>query len=338
MASVRARPEGSAVGVGAMLTSVVVIQTGASFGKRLIDEVPGPMAAVWLRLGTAAVIMLIFWGVRALVEWGRRRRGLGSALILKPASSAPRPAYALPVTVVFCVVMLTMNTTIYEAFDRIPVGIAITLEFLGPLGVAIAGSIRRGRRLAAGVRGHSLAGDLVLVGCAGAGVALLGVRPASLDGVGVLFALIAAACWAGYITLGGRVAAWYPSPYVLTTAWTVALLGFAVPAMAPHGSGFLTWHVLGLGAVVALSTSTVPTMLELFALGRVPAGLFAILESLAPAVAALAAWPLVGERLDATDWIAICLVVLASIGATYSNARHPVPEGTPVDGAVTADS
>ena len=314
------------MGIGAMLTSVVIIQTGASFGKRLIDEVPNPMAAVWLRLGTAAVVVLIFWAIRAAVVGVRRRQGHEPGLVLTGSSHLPRPSYALPVTAAFCVVMLTMNATIYEAFDRIPVGIAITLEFLGPLAVAIVGSIRRGRRLAAGQRGRSLAGDLVLVGCAGAGVALLGVRPATLNGVGVLFALIAAACWAGYIVLGGRVGAWYPSPYVLTAAWTVALVGFATPALAPHGVSFLTWHVLGLALVVAMLSSAVPTMLEVFAMGRVPASLFAILESLAPAVAALAAWPLVGERLDATDWIAIGLVVLASIGATYNNARRHPPE------------
>jgi len=346
MAEAGGRPQGTAVGVGAMLTSVVIIQTGASFGKRLIDEVPGPMAAVWLRLGTAGVCMLVFWGVRALVLALRRRRecdkqapsgsktagagsGSGHEGAVCPAEGAPRaeaqparPAHALAVTAVFCVVMLTMNATIYEAFDRLPVGIAITLEFLGPLGVAIAGSVRNGRRLPIGTRGASLAGDLALIACAGAGVALLGVRPVALNAVGVVFALVAALCWAGYITLGGYVSRWYSSPRVLTVAWLVALLGFAIPALEPHGAGFLTARVLGLAVVVALSSSAVPTVLELFALGRVPPALFAILESLAPAVAALAAWPLLGEWLHPTDWLAIGLVVVASAGSTWNNARR----------------
>ncbi|MCL1841800.1 MAG: EamA family transporter, partial [Propionibacteriaceae bacterium] len=325
MAEAGGRPQGTAVGVGAMLTSVVIIQTGASFGKRLIDEVPGPMAAVWLRLGTAGVCMLVFWGVRALVLALRRRRECdkqapsgSKTAILGPESGQQhpvcpalpaRPRHALAVTAVFCVVMLTMNATIYEAFDRLPVGIAITLEFLGPLGVAIAGSVRNGRRLPIGTRGASLAGDLALIACAGAGVALLGVRPVALNAVGVVFALVAALCWAGYITLGGYVSRWYSSPRVLTVAWLVALLGFAIPALEPHGAGFLTARVLGLAVVVALSSSAVPTVLELFALGRVPPALFAILESLAPAVAALAAWPLLGEWLHPTDWLAIGLVV-----------------------------
>ena len=432
------RPRGVAGGVTALLTSVVIIQTGASFGKRLIEETPNPMAAVWLRLGTAGVCMLVFWSVRAVVlavgaAWHRARderdapdgrdvwdkrdsqrpkvaffgvfrprgaslshrvgagdpvldgrdvwdkrdsqrpkvpffgvfrprgaslshragagdpaRSAGSAgstpgaASTTPVSSAElagsidpaldaRPPYALAVTAAFCVVMLGMNSTIYEAFDRLPVGIAITLEFLGPLGVAIAGSVREGRRLPSGVRGRSLTGDLALIACAGAGVALLGVRPVALNGVGVVFALVAAACWAGYILLGSRVSRWYSSPRVLTVAWTVALVGFALPALAPHGAGFLTGHVLGLALVVALSSSAVPTVLELFALGRVPPPLFAILESLAPAVAALAAWPLLGEWLHPTDWLAIGLVVVASAGATWKRSR-------PAANAVTTTS
>jgi inner membrane transporter RhtA len=315
-----ARPAGSGAGVAAMLTSVVIIQTGASFGKMLVTDAPGPMAAVWLRLGTASVVMLVFWTIRWFVF--RLRRPAVAAAEPPPADVPKRPSYALPVTIAFVAIMLSMNSTIYEAFDRIPVGIAITLEFLGPLAVAIVGSVRRGRRLARGGRGRALAGDLVLIAFAAGGVALLGVHPAGLSGLGVLFALLAAACWAGYISLGGLVSRWYPSPYVLTAAWTFALVAFAIPALVPHGAGFLTWHMLRLALVVGLTSSAVPTMLEMFALGRVPPSLFAILESLAPAVAALAAWALVGERLSATDWVAIALVIVASAGATLNNARH----------------
>jgi len=344
------RPTGTPLGVAAMLGSILSVQIGASFAKRLIEQVPGPLGATWLRLGSAGLVMAVVW----LVRWGVTRRR-ARAMVVEPvetaldtrtpvepvetalsepqpdstdsaartvAATASRPGYALPLTLMFCVTMLTMNASIYESFARLPVGIAITIEFLGPLGVAIAMSLRRAMTLTGAARHRRLAFDLALVVCAGGGVALLGVRPVSLNLLGVLLALLAAACWACYILLGGVVTRWYGTQNLLTVMWLAAGCLFALPALAPAGAAFLTWPVLRWGLVVGLVCSVIPTVLELFVLGRLPPGLFAILESLAPAVAALAAWPILGEWLHPTDWIAIALVILASIGATLSAARR----------------
>jgi len=342
------RPTGTRWGVTAMLGSILSVQIGASFAKHLIEQVPGPLGATWLRLGSAGAMMVVVW----LVRWGvTRRRGTPTEPVkaaavteagtpVEPvetavpeapstgspigavAAKAPRPGYALPVTLAFCVAMLTMNASIYEAFARLPVGIAITIEFLGPLGVAIAVSLRQGLTLVGAARHRRLVFDLGLVICAGAGVALLGVRPVSLNVPGVLFALLAAACWACYILLGGLVTRWYRTQDLLTVMWIAAGCLFALPALAPAGTAFLTWPVIRLGLVVGLVCSVLPTVLELFVLGRLSPGLFAILESLAPAVAALAAWPILGEWLHPTDWVAIVLVILASVGATLASARR----------------
>jgi len=311
-----ARRRATPVGVVAMISSILSVQIGASFAKRLIDAVPGPLGATWLRLTSAAVIMVLIWGVRRLAA----RRG-GFRPDAGPARAA-RPPHALIITLIFCAAMLTMNASIYEAIDRLPVGIAITIEFLGPLAVAIAASIRWGRRAAPAERTRGLVLDFALIACAGAGVALLGVRPASLNLAGVVFALVAASCWACYIVLGARVTQWFDTADLMTVMWIGAAVIFAVPALAPTGPGFLTWPVIALGAAVGLACSVVPTALELFVLRRLPPGLFAILESLAPAVAALAAWAILRQRLHPTDWAAIALVILASVGATLANTRR----------------
>ena len=337
--------------MAALVGSVLAVQLGASFSRRLIDQTPTPLGAVWLRLTSALAIMLVYW----IVRWVLRRRsrcqlsasatretrvvvasaaagtaktrisrvgGTGTVPVSGSDQVSPaRPRYALALTIVFGAVMLGMNAAIYEAFARIPVGLAITLEFLGPLGVAIVISLRRRPREAAGARWRSLVFDLGLVACAGVGVALLGLGPVSLNLQGTLFALTAAACWASYIVLGSRVARWHSSDRVLTVLWVVAAVVFLGPALAPSGAGFLTPGVIWLALGVGLACSVVPSLLELFVLARVPPALFAILESLAPAVAGLGAWIILKERLHLTDWVAIVLVVIASVGATWSNAR-----------------
>ncbi|HEX8101148.1 MAG TPA: EamA family transporter, partial [Solirubrobacteraceae bacterium] len=159
--------------VGLVLGAVSSLQFGAAWAKTLFDEV-GPIGAVLLRLGFAAVVLVAVWRPRV--------RGLS------------RSDWRL--VAVFGVVLGAMNAAIYASFDRIPLGVAVTLEFVGPLGVAVAGSRRPL--------------DLLWVGLAAAGIALLGGGGglgSRLDLLGVVFALVAGGCWAGYILLGVRVGA-----------------------------------------------------------------------------------------------------------------------------------
>jgi inner membrane transporter RhtA len=267
----------------------------------LIDALPAATGAVWLRLGTAAVI----FGIIALVRWvvGRVRS------VATPARR-PKPRSAWILAVAWSAALLTMNFAIYEAFARIPVGIAVTLEFLGPITVALLGSRRRL--------------DFLWVALAAGGVLLLGFRPQPLDWIGVVFVLLAATAWGGYITLGAKLADHFRSGDVLMAACGAGAVIFAIPSALDGTFAVLNWQLLGLGALVGLACSVIPYTLDLFALGKIAPSLFAILNSLAPAVAALAAWALIDQALGHTDWLAIGCVITASIGATLGQYRQSV--------------
>lgn len=282
------------------LGGVISVQIGASFGKGLFDSV-APTTATWLRLAAASVLLGLVWLARRL--WLNHRTSSPASPSLRDRS--PR-AWLIALGYGAC--LLGMNWSIYEAFARLPVGIAVTLEFLGPLTVAVLGS----RRLL----------DLVWVALAGLGVALLGSRPAPLNPVGLVFVLVAAACWAGYILLGGRLGRHWDGFSVLTLACLGGALFFAVPGISAAGPVLWTPAVLGTGLLVGLLSSAVPYTLELIALGNLPAAVFAILESLSPAIAALAAGVLLSEALGSSDWLAIGCVVAASIGATLAGQRR----------------
>ena len=213
------------------------------------------------------------------------------------------------------VVLAGMNLCFYAAVARLPLGIAIAIEFLGPLAVAVMGS---GRRL-----------DLLWVALAAGGVLLL-ARPggaAALDPVGVAFALGAAVGWAGYIVTGKRATGIVPEGRIVCLGLLAASL-IAVPVgVAEAGTRLLLPHVLAVGALVALLCSAVPYSLELYALKRMPTATFGILVSLEPAIGALAALVVIGESLAGRDWIGIAAVVAASIGATLARPRA---EASPV--------
>jgi inner membrane transporter RhtA len=305
------------IGVGAAVGSVLIIQIGASFAKVLIEDLPGPAAATWLRLATASVVL----GVVVLVKHLFRKPashpgndGLGTfsetssgkplTSVASPTSTsvARRPRKAWGLAVAWSVALVTMNFCIYEAFHRIPVGIAVTIEYLGPLGVAIAGSRKRI--------------DLLWALLAGTGVVLLGFRPTPLNLVGVAFVLGAALSWIGYITLGAKIGQYFQNTNVLAAACAGGALVLLGPTAATGTFGVLDWRILGLGALVGLSCTVIPYSLDLYSLGKIRPATFAILNSLAPAVAAIGAWALLRQSLAATDWVAVCLVVVASIGAT----------------------
>jgi len=278
-----------------VLAAVASVQSGAAIATRLFPEV-GPLGTVLLRLVLSALILLCF--ARPTLR-GRARADLAWGM-----------AYG--------VALGGMNATFYEALSRIPLGVAVTFEFVGPLAVAVLGS----RRLL----------DLVWVALAGAGVALLTTGGSGgLDGVGVVMALVAGGFWAAYILLAQRVGRVFPGASGLTFALVVASVVIAPFGIAAAGSKL--WHagVFARGAAVAVLSSAVPYSLELFALRRMRAPVFGVLMSLEPAMAALSGLLFLGQHLRPREWAAVVCVMVASIGAT----RRASPDEQPVEPGAT---
>jgi len=274
-----------------VITGIISVQVGAAIAKDLFDLVP-PTAMVWLRLGTSAVILLLMARPRLTGHSGR------DWLIVLG----------------FGVSLLIMNWAIYQSFARIPLGIAVTIEFLGPLTVAVIGS----RRFL----------DVIWVALAGAGVALLGVSRASLTVAGVGFALLAALAWAFYILLSAQTGRRWPGISGLAIASMVGAVALAPPAILEAGSKLLDPTVLILGLAIGLLSSVIPYSFELIALRRIPPRVFSILMSLEPAAAAVAAMILLGEFLSLVQWLAMACVMIASIGATRTSTTldQPAPD------------
>ena len=274
-----------------VIGAIVSVQFGAAIAKSVFGVVD-PTAFAWLRMTISA---LLFYAIarprfrgRTWADW---RVALG-----------------------YGVCLATMNWSIYQSFARIPLGLAVTIEFLGPLAVAVAGS----RRLR----------DFLWAGLAAAGVLLLGWAPAPLDPVGVGYALLAGAAWAGYILLAGPTARAWPGLTGATVGSLVGPVVFVVPALLSGGSALWQPWVLAVGLGVGVLSSTIPYGLELIARRRIPSGTFSILMSLEPAVAALAALILLGERLSPVELVAMACVIVASVGATRTLTRRA--SSTPV--------
>jgi inner membrane transporter RhtA len=273
-----------------VLGAIASVQIGAAFARTTFDDF-GAAGTSALRLTWAAVLMLVL--VRPSVR-GRARADLG-------------------LVVVFGLVLGAMNLCFYEAVARIPLGIAVTVEFLGPLGVALAGS-RRAR-------------DLLWVACAAAGVVLLAHPGGSsgLDSLGVAFALLAAVGWATYIVLGQRLGGRFAGADGSALAMVVAAFVPLGPGLAQAGGALLTWHALWVGMLVGTLSSALPYTLEIEALRRIPRHVFGVLMSLEPGVGALAGLVVLGQSLRAGEVAAIALVVVASIGASRTAAVAPAP-------------
>lgn len=271
-----------------VLVAILSVQVGASFSKQLFDQVT-PTGMVWLRLVFSAAVLLV-------VARPRLRGHSRHDLLLVLA---------------FGVSLATMNWAIYESFSRMPLGVAVTIEFLGPLSVALAAS----RRLL----------DLAWVALAGAGVALLGVDSSGVTLVGVLLALLAAAAWAAYILLSVAVGRSWPGVSGLAAASAVAALALAAPALLTTADALVDPTVLAVGAAVALLSSVIPYSLELNALRSMPARVFGVLMSLEPAAAALVGLLVLGEVLEPAQWLAVVCVVAASVGVTRTARRPQVP-------------
>jgi inner membrane transporter RhtA len=280
--------------VALVLAGVTSIQFGAALAATLFDEAsPAGVSAV--RLGFAALVLLAIWR-----PWRRRH--------------APEH---LRLAVMFGLTLGAMNLTFYEALDRIPLGVAVTIEFLGPITVA---TLLTRRRL-----------DLVWVALAVAGILLLTApwqETGGLDTAGVLFALVAAVFWALYILLAQRASRVFDGGEGLAIAMVAAALIPLVPGIAQDGTALVDAHLLLVGFGVALLSSVIPYSLETEALRRMPARVFGVLMSLEPALAALAGFLVLSQALDVRELVAIGLVVAASIGVTRTAASVPPAEAS----------
>lgn len=273
-----------------VLGGILSVQFGASIAKTLFDEV-SPTTIVWLRLAASTVVLL------AIARPRLRGRSREDWLVVLG----------------FGVCLGVMNWAIYQAFSRIPIGIAVTLEFVGPLTLAVLGSRRRR--------------DLVWVVLAGLGVVLLGLQPGDLTWAGVAFSLLAGAMWAGYILLSARTGARWQGVDGLAVASLVAVLLLTPLTLGRYGEQLLDVRILVIGALVGLLSSVIPYSFELVALRSLSPATFSILMSLEPAAAAFAALLVVGELLGPVQLLAMACVVAASIGATRSGTlREPAPD------------
>jgi len=272
------------VAAGMVLAAAGSLQVGAAFAVTLFDELR-PAGAAFLRLALAAIVLWAIWR--------------------PPIPSHPPD---LRLAGAFGAALGLMNWSIYESMARIPLGVAVTIEFAGPLLVAVIGSRRPL--------------DLVWVALAAAGIVLLAdPGGGSIDGAGVVLALCAAACWMAYIYLSQRTGQTFPGGSGLALAMAVGAL-IVLPAGLVQGEGALTEpDLLGAALVVALASSVLPYSLELEALRRLPAAIFGVLMSLEPAVAVLAGFVVLGQDLGAPELVAIAMVVVASAGAAALSAR-----------------
>lgn len=277
---------------GLVLLGISSVQLGAGIAKNLFDIVP-PSAIVMLRLVTSAVVLVIV------------SRGMLRGVLARYSR------HDLAIAAAFGVTLATMNLAIYESFARIPLGIAVTIEFLGPLGVAVAFSRRRR--------------DLVWVGFAALGVLLLARDDGSgrVTAAGVGFALVAAAGWACYILLSVAIGTRFAGSSGLAIASVVGSVLILPIGITSGGSELLRPEILLLGLAIGLLSSVVPYSFELEALRRMPAQLFGVLMSLEPAAAALVGLVVLGEVLNAREWLAIGLVISACLGATRSQQNPP---------------
>jgi inner membrane transporter RhtA len=271
-----------------VMGAVASVQVGAAIATTLFDEL-GPAGTVLLRTGFAALVLVLLW---------------------RP-SLRGRSTVALRDAVLFGLALAGMNLSFYAALDRIPLGIAVTLEFTGPFLVAVAGSRR--------------ASDLLWVALAAGGIVLLapGIH-GSLDVTGSLLALLAGAFWAAYIVLAARIGRAFSGGQGLSIAMVVATVVLLPSGIVAGGSDLGDPGLLAVGFAVALLSSAIPYSLELEALRRLPKGTFGVLMSMEPAVAALVGLIALGQDLSANEVVAIGLVVAASAGA-LSAAGTPAP-------------
>lgn len=271
--------------IPAVILAIISVQCGAAIAKGLFPEI-GAAATASLRIGLSAIILLVAFRPRI------------SNL------NAKQWKYVI----LYGLSLGAMNMVFYMAIERIPIGLGVTLEFVGPLVLAIFSSKK--------------ASDFIWVVLAAAGIALIAPWSSSgLNIIGVLLALLAGGFWAAYIILGGRISK------IMKGGDAVAIgMLFATILILPFGifSGGLSQlnpKLLGLGAALALLSSAIPFTLEINALKQLPARTFSILMSLEPAMASLAAFVFLQEYLSVTECLAVAFVVIASVGSAVTSKR-----------------
>lgn len=270
----------------AVLIAILSVQGGAALAKGLFPAL-GPTGTVGLRIGISAAILL--------------------AAFRPPLRRLDRRQWFAVIP--YGVVLGVMNLVFYNALSRIPMGLAVTVEFVGPLGVAVFGSRK--------------AVDILWVVLAAAGIALITpwTGTSGVDPVGVALAFAAGCCWATYIVLGGRLSRLMPSGTAVSTGMLVAAVIVVPFTAAAGGFAHLTAGRFAAGIGVALLSSAVPYTLEMIALNALPARTFGILMSLEPGVGALVGLIFLHEILSPTQWLAVALVIAASAGSTLTARR-----------------
>jgi inner membrane transporter RhtA len=272
-----------------VVVAAISQEVGAAFAVGLFAAL-GPVGAVFARLLVAGVILCV--AVRP------RLRGLSGHAWLSAAALAAA--------------LVVMNTCFYISLTRIPLGVAVTVEALGPLALSVIVSRRKSAWVWA---------LLALLGVAL--LSLTGVRVGHLDPVGLGFAAGAGVSWAGYILATARAGADFPRLDGLAVATAIgAVVTAPIAVLGIDPAVALRWQVLGLGLAVGVMSTVIPYSLELMSLRRLPPETFAVLTCLSPVVAALAGWLILGQHLAATGYLAIVLVTVASIGAVRAARDH----------------
>ncbi|GAA2609778.1 EamA family transporter [Streptomyces tubercidicus] len=284
---------------GLVIGGVLGLQCGAALATRLYPAV-GPAGVVTLRLCLAAVMLTALW--RPGPRWDRSTLGIAAAA---------------------GTLLAVHHLSYYEAVERLPLGAATTMEFLGPFAIALFGSRR--------------ATDLLWACLAAAGVVLLSRSGIPLNAAGLACGALAGCCWGGYILVGKRLAARVPDGRGLALAVIWGALLSLPYGLAQAGTRLLDPAVLALAAVVAVLSSVLPYTFHLEALRRVPPRVFGVLTSLEPAVGALIGLFLLGQHLAVPQWAGVTAVALAAIGATRTPSRAPKADTSERPSAKPAD-
>ncbi len=268
--------------IPAVLLAIVSVQGGASIAKGIFPAL-GAASTAAIRIAFSAVILL---------------------LVNRPKFSAITKAQWKTV-VPYGIVLGAMNTCFYLSLARIPLGLAVTLEFIGPLLLAVTGSKKPL--------------DFLWVLLAACGIALIAPWSGNdIDLLGAALALLAGAFWAAYIVLGGKISKIMDGGQAVTIGMLVATAVVLPFGFIEGGLMQLNPKLIGLGIALALLSSAIPYTLEMNALKHIPAKTFSILMSLEPAMAAFFGLVLLQEYLTIFEWSAIVLVVIASMGSTFS--------------------
>ena len=278
-----------------ILLSISSTQIGSALAKSLFESF-GPVGVAGVRLAGAALILLLIWHTQMRGAYGWKAYGLAAC---------------------FGLILASMNLSFYLALDQLPLGVTVTLEFLGPLTLAVVQS----RKFL----------DVLWVILAACGVLLLapinflGGTSFKLAGIGL--ALLAGACWAGYILLSARVGRIFPGGSGLALATCMAAIVMVPIAIVQEKAVLLNPPLLLVGAGVGLLSTALPYSLEMEALRHLPSRIFSILLSLEPAIAALAGLIILHEHLSWRGIIAVALICIASLGVIIFQKRVPAGNG-----------